>query len=330
MEFLNEKSNKQATLTIVEKLEHICIDKVIAGKEPRKYLNDDITTTRSTDAPRLAVVRDKLWDVGSTIRVKFLEGDPVVKSKVRVYAIQWMNYANIKLEFVDGGDAEIRIGFDQDDKSWSWIGRDALDIPLDEPTMHYGWLKPETEDTEYSRVVLHEFGHSLGAIHEHQNPASGIPWNKEAVYQYYMGPPNNWTKQDVDNNLFNRYSKTITNFTNFDDKSIMLYPIPKQFTTTGIAIGGRNSILSELDKNFIYQQYPYPTVKLHSKGAAVALVQQCLKKLGYNLGSKGADGDFGPLTDVAVKTFQKDRGLVVDGKVGKNTWREILSSCPPT
>jgi len=39
-----------------------------------------------------------------------------------------------------------------------------------EPTMNYGWLKDDTDDVEYRRVVIHEFGHALGAIHEHQNP----------------------------------------------------------------------------------------------------------------------------------------------------------------
>ena len=238
---------------------HVCIDKVIPGKEPRKYLQqtDAEEATRAPDAPvRLALVRDKLWDIGATVRVKFLEGDPVVQSKVKSHAIKWMEYANIKFEFVDTGDAEVRITFDKNDGSWSYIARDALDISQNEPTMNYGWLTPETEDNEYSRVVLHEFGHSIGAIHEHQNPAAGIPWNKEAVYKYFMGPPNNWPKDQIDNNLFRRYDKKITNFTEFDERSIMLYPIPAEFTTTGVAIGGRNTVLSDLDKRFMTHQYP--------------------------------------------------------------------------
>jgi hypothetical protein len=36
----------------------------------------------------------------------------------------------------------------------------------------------------------------------------------------------------------------------------MLYPIPAEFTTNGVAIGGRNSQLSQLDKQFMEQQYP--------------------------------------------------------------------------
>ncbi len=47
-----------------------------------------------------------------------------------------------------------------------------------------GWLEPDTPNDEYRRVVLHEFGHALGGIHEHQSPASGvIPWDKPKVYE---------------------------------------------------------------------------------------------------------------------------------------------------
>ena len=235
-----------------------CIDKIIEGKEPRKYVQSSTqNNTKNVDpVPKMAVVRDKLWDVGATIRIKFLEGEPVVQEKVKHYARQWMNHANINLVFVSTGDAEIRIGFNKNDGSWSYLGRDALDIPENQATMNYGWLNPDTPDEEYSRVVLHEFGHALGAIHEHQNPDAEIPWNKDAVYRYYMGPPNNWTKDQVDNNLFRRYGKTITNFSQFDQNSIMLYPIPAEFTTTGIAIGDRNSRLSETDIKFMGQQYP--------------------------------------------------------------------------
>ena len=48
--------------------------------------------------------------------------------------------------------------------------------------MNYGWLTPESAQDEVRRVVLHEFGHALGLIHEHQNPkGGGIEWNRDAV-----------------------------------------------------------------------------------------------------------------------------------------------------
>jgi lysozyme len=52
------------------------------------------------------------------------------------------------------------------------------------------------------------------------------------------------------------------------------------------------------------------------KGADVAALQTDLTKVGYPL---KADGNFGPQTEAAVKSFQKAHGLVVDGKVGKLT-----------
>ena len=77
--------------------------------------------------------------------------------------------------------AQIRISFKYTG-SWSTIGIDALDVPANQPTMNYGWLTADTEDAEYSRVVIHEFGHTLGLIHEHQHPEGGIPYDLEKVY----------------------------------------------------------------------------------------------------------------------------------------------------
>ena len=40
--------------------------------------------------------------------------------------------------------------------------------------MNYGWIDADSPEEELRSVVLHEFGHALGLIHEHQNPLSGI------------------------------------------------------------------------------------------------------------------------------------------------------------
>ena len=203
---------------------------------------------------RGAVLTDQKWQPGQTLRVRFLDGDPLVQQKIEAVAHQWSHYINIQFAFSSDPDAEIRISC-QPGGSWSYVGTGALLIAKDQPTMNYGWLKPDSSDEEYSSVVLHEFGHALGCIHEHQHPEAGIPWNQDAVYRYYMQPPNNWTKERIDHNLFTQYSRDITQFSQFDPQSIMLYSIAKELTTNGFEVGW-NSQLSATDKAFMGQIYP--------------------------------------------------------------------------
>jgi len=55
------------------------------------------------------------------------------------------------------------------------------------------------------------------------------------------------------------------------------------------------------------------------EGTDVKIVQEQLLKLGYDLGSWGADGDFGDCTELAVKAFQADAKIAVDGECGPVT-----------
>lgn len=57
-------------------------------------------------------------------------------------------------------------------------------------------------------------------------------------------------------------------------------------------------------------------LKVHDKGSAVKAMQQMLIACGYSCGSCGADGDFGTGTFSALCTFQKARGIAVDGIYG--------------
>ena len=60
-------------------------------------------------------------------------------------------------------------------------------------------------------------------------------------------------------------------------------------------------------------------LKNGSTGSDVKKLQKALEAAGYNVGSTGADGVYGKNTAAAVKQYQKDHGLAVDGIAGKNT-----------
>jgi len=195
----------------------------------------------------MALVTAKKWQNGRTLRCAFLDGTQAQRELVRRVAPQWSQYANINFDFGSTPDvAEIRVSFMQQG-AWAYIGTDALGIPRDQCTVNFGFIDEAT--------VLHEFGHVLGCIHEHQHPEAGIPWNKPVVYQYYGGPPNNWSRQLVDTNIFERYSRDITQFSVYDKSSIMHYPVDPRLTDGRFTVGW-NRMLSQADKTFIAQAYP--------------------------------------------------------------------------
>lgn len=58
------------------------------------------------------------------------------------------------------------------------------------------------------------------------------------------------------------------------------------------------------------------------RGSQVRTLQRLLTAVGGECGN--ADGIFGSRTLIAVKVFQKAKGLTVDGVVGRNTWNALL------
>ncbi|TCC99969.1 matrixin family metalloprotease [Pedobacter psychroterrae] len=219
------------------------------------------------------------WTNGITLRVRFFGGSSYVQQKIRQYARMWENYANIKFSFVDYGEADIRIGFNRGGY-WSYAGSQARRINMNEQTMNYEGFNEHTPEIELKRTVLHEFGHALGLLHEHKSPLSRIQWNKQRVYAYYL-QTQGWSSDQVDNQVLNRYSVTMSN-NEYDPYSIMHYPIDGSLTMDGYSVGW-NSDLSEGDKRLISEMYPF--------GSGVAISTN---------GGNSNSTVFGTLTNVSV------------------------------
>jgi hypothetical protein len=156
-------------------------------------------------------------------------------------------------------DAEIRIGFMRGDGSWSYVGRDLVDLKLsvNERTMNFGWdLARSAAEMD---TAIHEIGHTLGFPHEHQNPKAGIVWDEEAVYAALAKPPNRWDRQKTFYNVIRKIAPDTVQGSNWDPDSVMHYPFPAGFIKepeayrSGVKPAGG---LSERDRTWVRTFYP--------------------------------------------------------------------------
>ncbi|MCI0702146.1 MAG: hypothetical protein L0241_13770, partial [Planctomycetia bacterium] len=202
----------------------------------------------------------KLWRQGETLRVRFLNGDRGVQKQVMEIAAGWSKSApgGVLFKQSEDQDSEIRISLRPGGGNSSFIGTDALAVPVSHPTM---FLEPNSA----RETILRNFGFALGLITETNNPNCMIEWDEEKTYAHYTRPPFNWSRARVRALILRRYSATeLPWYRPFDNKSVMAFPAPASLM---IAPANQmpepvpeNKDLSVFDKRFIRALYPPPSL----------------------------------------------------------------------
>lgn len=220
--------------------------------------------------PALGVyVPDLSWGEGATISVGFLDSLGDFPDHVEHYTRIWSEAANVKFRFMSNpAQADVRITFRNTGSFHSLLGKETLGVAdKSQPTMSLGFQRDETRQEEIRRLVLHEFGHALGLMHEHQNPIGGIKWNWPVAISYYRRlirfPPGT-PAQEVDRLIAQQLASVPTSSkykaSQFDKDSVMLYQIPPELVVSGTPGSAgefmqNNTTLSRGDRSVIAEIY---------------------------------------------------------------------------
>jgi hypothetical protein len=223
---------------------------------------------------RGVVVRALTWKGGETIKICFHGGTRRAQERVALIASQWMGYANVVFNFEEGGaprlcrdsgGADIKVAFEDNKGWWSVPGttsrtqNPSMNLQfygLDTPMLANGQPAPEAS---MRATILHEFGHALGLLHEHQSPNANCDSEIDWDAAYKIGAQIGWDRVQVDRNFRQLTMSSSLNATTVDRRSIMHYSLPPNLFKRGKqspCFVSENLELSEQDRTFIASIYP--------------------------------------------------------------------------
>ncbi len=212
---------------------------------------------------RLALLVGNRWpESGVKLSVQFLDSPSrALRNKILLHMNAWSKSANIHFSESEGvGQVRIaRLDSPPDMAGyWSYVGTQILGIDEAEPTFNLDSFTIKTSEEEFTRVVRHEAGHTLGFEHEHLRSDLVKKIDIERAVRHFKRT-DGWTREETIAQVLTPLAKkSIMGTTESDPTSIMCYEIPASITKDRKPIVGGNDI-NQIDYDFAAKIYPKPT-----------------------------------------------------------------------
>lgn len=205
---------------------------------------------------RLAFVTSRYWGSGGVdLTVSFLDNPtPGFRNKWLAHANSWGEFCNVRFRWTQTG-GQVRLARLRGMGYWSYVGVDILNVPANEQTMNLDSFTESTSEKEWTRVVRHEVGHTIGCPHEHLRQAMIDRLDARKVIAEFRRTQG-WDEQTIRFNLLTPLEeRSILGSELTDEDSIMTYQLGGNLTKDGKPIRGGNDF-SATDKVWAAKVYP--------------------------------------------------------------------------
>lgn len=209
---------------------------------------------------RLVLQVGRRWPAGPLrLSVQFLDSpSAALRKRILLHMNAWAERADVAFSETRGS-GQVRIARLDAPAAlagyWSYVGTEILAIEADAPTMNLQGFTLRTPEAEFTRVVRHETGHTLGFEHEHLRAALVRRIDRRKAIAWFARHQGWSAAETVAQVLTPLPAARLAGTRQTDPLSIMCYPIPAEITRDGQPITGGTDITAR-DHAFAATAFP--------------------------------------------------------------------------